>query len=194
MHSSDPSEETHDAKDHLGCRIACRAAGLWGCAKPAPQTPRALPAVGTQVPPLSRVDQRGQVVALRAGVPTLLYFFPKAGTPSCTKEACAIRDAWDDYQLSKLRVVGVSIDTDAEHRAFAKEHALPFSLVSDPSHASSEAFGVSSFNGLDDRVSFLIDANDRIVKTYEKTSTPACTHKRGCATPRRSVSSRNTRA
>jgi thioredoxin-dependent peroxiredoxin len=142
---------------------------LLGCggAQPAPQTPHAPPAVGTQVPPLSRVDQRGQVVALRAGTPTLLYFFPKAGTPGCTKEACAIRDAWDDYQLSKLRVIGVSIDTDAEHRAFAKEHALPFSLVSDPSHAWSEAFGVGTFNGLDDRVSFLIDANDRIVKSYE---------------------------
>ena len=106
-------------------------------------------------------------MALRAATPTLLYFFPKAGTPGCTKEACAIRDAWDDYQLSRLRVIGVSIDTDEEHRAFAKEHGLPFSLVSDPSHAWSDAFGVGTFDGLDERVSFLIDGSDRIVKVYE---------------------------
>ena len=144
------------------------ALALLGCggSQPVPQMPRNQPAVGTQVPALSRVDQRGQVVALRAGTPTLLYFFPKAGTPGCTQEACAIRDAWDDYQLSKLRVVGVSIDTDEEHRVFTKEHGLPFSLVSDPSHARSDAFGVGTFNGLDERVSFLIDTNDRIVKSY----------------------------
>ena len=144
------------------------ALALLGCggSQPVPQMPRNLPAVGTQVPALSRVDQRGQVVALRAGTPTLLYFFPKAGTPGCTQEACAIRDAWDDYQLSKLRVVGVSIDTDEEHRVFTKAHGLPFSLVSDPSHAWSDAFGVGTFNGLDERVSFLIDTNDRIVKSY----------------------------
>ena len=149
--------------------LAIIAVALTGCggSQPPPQMPRQLPAVSTQVPALSRVDQRGQVVALRAATPTLLYFFPKAGTPGCTKEACAIRDAWDDYQLSRLRVIGVSIDTDEEHRAFAKEHGLPFSLVSDPSHAWSDAFGVGTFDGLDERVSFLIDGSDRIVKVYE---------------------------
>jgi thioredoxin-dependent peroxiredoxin len=142
------------------------AAGC-GAAQEQPTTPRALPSVGTEVPALTRVDQRGQVVALRAGVPTLLYFFPKSGTPGCTKEACAIRDAWDDYLLSGLRVIGVSIDSDEVHRAFADEHGLPFSLVADPMHAWSDAFGVGTFNGLDERVSFLIDPNNRIAKVYE---------------------------
>lgn len=138
-----------------------------GASRPAPAAERTLPEVGTQVPELSRVDHRGQAVILRAGVPTLLYFYPKDGSPGCTKEACAIRDAWDQYRLVQLRVIGVSTDSEERHRAFAEINALPFSLISDPSHAWSDAFGVSTFDGHDDRVSFLIDANDRIVKVYE---------------------------
>jgi peroxiredoxin Q/BCP len=122
--------------------------------------------VGSEVPAVTRVDQRGTVVNLRSGEPTLLYFYPKDGTPGCTKEACAIRDAWKQYQLVQLRVIGVSADTDDAHRAFSDEHTLPFSLIADPTHTWSRAMGVSEFNGKDERVSFLIDKNNRIVKTY----------------------------
>jgi thioredoxin-dependent peroxiredoxin len=124
--------------------------------------------VGSEVPALVRVDQRGQVVSLRGAPPTLLYFYPKDGTPGCTKEACAFRDAWDSYQGAGLRVVGVSIDTDERHRAFAEEHNLPFSLIADPEHTWSDAFGVGRFLGTaDERVSFLIDASGQVKKVYE---------------------------
>ena len=143
-------------------------ASACGASQPAPAAQHTLPSEGTEVPALTRVDHRGQVVVLRAGVPTLLYFYPKSGTPGCTKEACAIRDAWNEYRLIDLRVIGVSVDSDAVHRSFADEHVLPFSLVSDPSHTWSDAFGVGTFKGgLDERVSFLIDAQNRIVKVYE---------------------------
>lgn len=138
-----------------------------GASRGAPAAERALPSVGTEVPALSRVDHRGMVVNLRAGTPTLLYFYPKDGSPGCTKEACAIRDAWDEYRLVQLRVIGVSTDSEERHRAFADQHGLPFSLISDPAHAWSEAFGVGTFQGMDERVSFLIDSSDRIVKVYE---------------------------
>ena len=139
-----------------------------GASQPAPAAQRTLPDVGTEVPALTRVDQRGKVVVLRAGVPTLLYFYPKDGTPGCTKEACAIRDAWNEYLMIELRVIGVSVDSEAQHRAFADEHVLPFSLISDPTHTWSDALGVGTFKGdLDERVSFLIDAQNRIVKVYE---------------------------
>jgi peroxiredoxin Q/BCP len=143
------------------------AAASCGTTSHAPASERTLPSVGTQVPQLTRMDHRGQVVNLRAGVPTLLYFYPKDGSPGCTKEACAIRDAWDEYRLVQLRVIGVSTDSEERHRAFADEHGLPFSLISDPTHAWSDAFGVGTFDGLDQRVSFLIDAHDQIVKVYE---------------------------
>ena len=141
--------------------------GACGGAQHPQTTPHHLLPVGSMVPALSRVDHRGQVVDLQAQVPTLVYFYPRDGTPGCTKEACTIRDAWESYQLTGLRVIGVSADTEEEHRAFANEHGLPFSLIADPAHAWSDAFGVGTLNGKDARVSFLIDAGGHIVKVYE---------------------------
>jgi len=122
---------------------------------------------GAEVPPLVRVDHRGKVVSLRSETPTLVYFYPRDGTPGCTKEACAFRDAWQKYEIAGLRVIGVSSDTEADHRKFAEEHGLPFSLIADPEHVWSNAFGVSTFAGLDSRVSFLIDGTGHVVKAYE---------------------------
>ena len=127
--------------------------------------------VGSEVPNLIRVDHRGKVVSLRGTPPpppTLLYFYPKDGTPGCTKEACAFRDSWDKYDGAHLRVIGVSTDTEARHREFADEHNLPFSLIADPERTWSEAFGVGKFmGGMDERVSFLIDQQGRVVKVYQ---------------------------
>jgi peroxiredoxin Q/BCP len=123
---------------------------------------------GAEVPALVRVDQNGQVVSLRGGPATLLYFYPKDGTPGCTKEACAFRDAWTKYQNADLRVIGVSIDSEENHREFAKEHELPFPLIADPEHTWSDAFGVGRFLGTaDERVSFLIDKQGKVAKVYQ---------------------------
>ncbi|MDB4976207.1 MAG: Thiol peroxidase, Bcp-type [Myxococcaceae bacterium] len=125
-------------------------------------------AVGAEVPALVRVDQRGEVVSLRGAPATLLYFYPKDGTPGCTKEACAFRDAWSKYEGAGLRIVGVSFDDDESHKKFAEEHQLPFPLIADPEHTWSDAFGVGRFMGTaDERVSFLIDASGHVVKVYE---------------------------
>src|ERR1043165_2477620 len=75
---------------------------------------------GSLAPALTANDQTGTSVNLHAGVPTLVYFYPKDGTPGCTKEACALRDAWERYERAHLRVIGVSTDTLESHRAFAK--------------------------------------------------------------------------
>jgi thioredoxin-dependent peroxiredoxin len=123
--------------------------------------------VGSEVPSLVRVDHTGKVVALRGAPPTLLYFYPKDGTPGCTKEACAFRDSWEKYTAAGLRVVGVSTDSEERHRAFAEEHDLPFPLIADPERTWSDAFGVGRFlGGMDERVSFLIGADGRVAKVY----------------------------
>jgi peroxiredoxin Q/BCP len=122
---------------------------------------------GAEVPPLVRVDHRGQIVSLRSETPTLVYFYPRDGTPGCTKEACAFRDVWQKYEVAGLRVIGVSSDSEDDHRKFAEEHGLPFSLIADPEHVWSGAFGVGTFAGMDARVSFLVDAQSHIVKAYE---------------------------
>jgi peroxiredoxin Q/BCP len=122
---------------------------------------------GAQAPALASSDQNGDNVALHAGVPTLVYFYPRDGTPGCTREACAFRDVWQKYQSAGMRVIGVSADSAEKHRKFAQEHGLPFPLIADPDHVWSDAFGVGTFAGFDARVSFLIDTHDRIVKSYK---------------------------
>lgn len=122
--------------------------------------------VGASVPALKAHDQAEQVVDLTSGDVTVVYFYPRDGTPGCTKEACAFRDVWDRYQTSHVRVIGVSADSAQAHRAFAKEHGLSFSLVSDPEHVWSTAFGVGTVMGMDKRVSFLIDRHGRVAKVY----------------------------
>jgi peroxiredoxin Q/BCP len=131
------------------------------------QTRSDLLPVGSDVPPLVRVDHRGKVISLRSETPTLVYFYPRDGTPGCTKEACAFRDAWQGYERAGLRVIGVSSDSEEDHRKFAEEHNLPFPLIADPEHVWSDAFGVGHFAGLDARRSFLIDTKGKIVKVYE---------------------------
>ncbi|MFT3925279.1 MAG: peroxiredoxin [Myxococcales bacterium] len=123
--------------------------------------------VGMQVPDLKSSDQLNRPVELRAEGPTVLYFYPRAGTPGCTKEACAFRDSWKSYSDAGVRVIGVSSDPKRRQADFAKEHDLPFPLISDPDHVWSDAFGVGSFVGFDSRVSFLIDSNAHVAKVYE---------------------------
>jgi peroxiredoxin Q/BCP len=124
-----------------------------------------LPA-GAPVPELSAPDQDGAQVRLRGrSEPAVVYFYPKDGTPGCTKEACAFRDAWKQYERAKVGIVGVSTDSRESHQRFAREHALPFALVSDEDGTWAKAFGVETTLGIASRVSFLI-SGDEITKTY----------------------------
>jgi peroxiredoxin Q/BCP len=143
--------------------LACGGASQGG-------TNKKLLAAGNEAPALVRVDHTGQVVSLRSDEPSLVYFYPKDGTPGCTKEACAFRDSWQRYQSAGLRVIGVSTDTEQEHRKFAEEHSLQFPLIADPEHAWSDAFGVPrhALSGdRDARVSFLIDKAHKVAKVYQ---------------------------
>ncbi len=141
---------------------------LSGCrAQQRPDGGRGYLSAGAHAPDLTGKDHRGQLVPLRAEVVTLVYFYPRSGTPGCTKEACAFRDAWTRFADAGVRVVGVSSDSNERQQKFAKEHQLPFSLIADPDHVWSDAFGVGSFLGFDARVSFLIDAEARVAKVYE---------------------------
>lgn len=67
-----------------------------------------------------------------AGKWTVLYFYPKAGTPGCTKQACAFRDSLKKITALGAEVYGVSADTVADQAKFHKEHQLNFDLLADP--------------------------------------------------------------
>lgn len=128
----------------------------------------AMLAVGAPVPALRTVAHDGTEVDLTRleGKPLLVYFYPKDSTPGCTKEACAFRDVWQRYQEAGVRVVGVSADSDESHRAFAKEHALPFPLIADEELVWTNAFGVDTTLGMTSRESFLVGADGKVAKVY----------------------------
>jgi peroxiredoxin Q/BCP len=79
--------------------------------------------------------------ALR-GRPVVIYFYPKDNTPGCTRQACDIRDAWGDFERAGAVVLGISPDGEASHAKFKAKFGLPFTLLADPDHAVSEAYGV----------------------------------------------------
>jgi peroxiredoxin Q/BCP len=71
----------------------------------------------------------------------ILYFYPKDDTPGCTKQACALRDAWKDF-TGRAVVFGVSIDSAKSHTKFVTKYSLPFPLISDEEKKIVEAYGV----------------------------------------------------
>ena len=118
-------------------------------------------------PDMIGYDADGAAVRLsQAKKPAVVYFYPKDGTPGCTKEACAFRDAWEKYTRAGVSVFGVSADSKESHDAFRKEHKLPFPLVPDESGAAAKAYGVSTTLGLDDRVTFLVDKDSYIARVW----------------------------
>jgi thioredoxin-dependent peroxiredoxin len=148
---------------------ACALTLLVACgASRRPDGGEGLLPVGSQVPDVSAPDQSGTVQSLAAerGHPVVVYFYPKDGTPGCTTEACAFRDAWDRYKTAGVEVFGVSADDVKSKEQFAKEERLPFPVLADPERKWSTAFGVSTSLGMMSRVSFLIGPDGKVAKVY----------------------------
>lgn len=133
--------------------------------------------LGTKAPEFALPDQDGKIHSLSqySGKRVLLYFYPKDDTPGCTKEACAIRDAWKEFEKLDAVVLGVSADTVEKHAKFARKYKLPFTLLADPAKTMIEAYeawGKKKFMGREYmgifRISYLIDPKGKIVKVYEK--------------------------
>src|SRR6185503_15620582 len=103
-----------------------------------------MPKEGSVAPNFAAKDANGETVRLKdlRGQKVVLYFYPKDDTPGCTKEACAFRDAFADYKKRKIKVLGVSLDSEASHKKFAAKYELPFTLLADTDRAISEAYGV----------------------------------------------------
>lgn len=104
-------------------------------------------AEGAVAPDFDVTSDSGEHVQLSAlrGRPVVLYFYPRDDTPGCTTQACAIRDAWDDFRARGAEVFGVSIDDAAAHRAFREKFALPFPLLVDAEGRLGEAFGIARY-------------------------------------------------
>lgn len=132
--------------------------------------------IGDKAPAFTAKDQQDAEHTLEAcaGKWVLLYFYPKDDTPGCTKEACALRDAWRDFTDANALVFGVSKDTIKSHGKFAQKYSLPFPLLADEDIAIAQAYGVwakKKFMGREYmgmlRWSFLIDPESKIAKVYQ---------------------------
>lgn len=117
--------------------------------------------VGDPAPDFTRLTQTGQSVTLsqyRGQNAVVLFFYPKDGTPVCTKEACSFRDNYDAFADFAAVVIGVSGDSLQSHRAFAAERQLPYLLVSDGDGSLRKLFGVPRTMGIfPGRVTYVID-------------------------------------
>ena len=97
-------------------------------------------------------------VFIRGRKAVVLYFYPKDGTPVCTKEACSYRDAYESFAEAGAVVIGVSADSTDRHRAFVREQGLSFLLATDEDGTLRKAFGVPKSLGLlPGRVTYVID-------------------------------------
>lgn len=137
--------------------------------------------VGDKAPAFALPDQDDKTHSLGdyRGKWVLIYFYPKDDTPGCTKEACTIRDNYDDFKRIKAVVLGVSRDSVKSHKKFVMKYKLPFTLLADTEkivHKAYDTWGRKSFLGKSYtgtfRTSFLIGPDGKIAKIYEKVKPP----------------------
>ncbi len=132
---------------------------------------------GEKAPTFTGKDQNGKKVSLKdfKGKKVVLYFYPEDDTPTCTIEACNLRDNYKVLQKAGLEVLGVSPDDSRKHKKFEQKYQLPFTLIEDPDKKIIDEYGVwgeknlygRKYMGLH-RTTFLIDEQGMIVKIFRK--------------------------
>lgn len=132
---------------------------------------------GDTAPDFSLQDQNGKTVSLKnfTGKKVLLYFYPKADTPGCTKQACSVRDAAANLKTHGITALGISADPPSKQQKFDAKYNLGFRLLSDPDNSASRAYGAwgeksmygKKYEGII-RSSFLIDESGKIAQVSYK--------------------------
>jgi thioredoxin-dependent peroxiredoxin len=134
-------------------------------------------AAGQKAPAFSGKDQDGNKISLSQfkGQKVVLYFYPEDDTPTCTEQACNLRDNFSELKKEGIVVLGVSPDDEKKHKKFEDKFSLPFTLIADPKHSIIEKYGVwgpkqmfgNKYMGLL-RTTFLIDEKGVIQKIFLK--------------------------
>ena len=132
---------------------------------------------GDKAPLFTATDQHGNNISLKdfKGKKIVLYFYPEDDTPTCTVQACNLRDNEARLTAQGFTILGVSPNDEKSHLAFQKKFNLPFSLLADPSHDIINKYGVwgekllygRHYMGLH-RTTFVIDEKGIIKKIFLK--------------------------
>jgi peroxiredoxin Q/BCP len=134
-------------------------------------------APGDKAPEFTLPDQEGREVSLRdyRGSKLLLYFYPKADTPGCTKQACSVRDSWEELTSRGISALGISPDTPSSQQKFDQKYSLGFPLLSDAEHTVAEQYGVWGEKKMFGKVSmgihrssFLLDEEGTVMQAWYK--------------------------
>ena len=132
---------------------------------------------GDKAPNFSGVNENGEAIALKdfKGRKLILFFYPRDNTPTCTVEACNLRDNYSMLQEKGYELLGVSPDTQKKHQNFIKKFDFPFPLLADETLDVTKAFNVwgpkkfmgREFDGLH-RTTFVIDEKGKIEQVITK--------------------------
>ena len=130
---------------------------------------------GEKAPAFTGTDQDGKKVSLKdlKGQKAVLFFYPEDDTPTCTVQACNLRDNFSLLKKHGFNVIGISPDDESSHRKFRSKFNLPFTLIADPQHRIIDKYGVwgeknlygRNYMGLH-RTTFVIDEKGVIRKIF----------------------------
>jgi peroxiredoxin Q/BCP len=130
---------------------------------------------GQKAPAFTGKDQNGRKVSLNdfKGKKVVVYFYPEDDTPTCTIQACNLRDNYGLLKKNGFEVIGISPDDEKKHKKFEKKFDLPFILIADPTHVILEKYGVWDQKKLFGheymgvlRTTFVIDEKGNIEKIF----------------------------
>lgn len=132
--------------------------------------------IGEKAPYFEAKNQNGELVKLTdfTGKKLVLYFYPKDNTPTCTVEACNLRDNYERFQKMGYEILGVSTDTEKSHKKFIEKQNLPFDLLEDTELKLVNLYDVwgekftfgKHYTGLK-RTTFVIDEKGNITNIIE---------------------------
>lgn len=132
---------------------------------------------GQKAPAFKAKDQNGNAVSLSdyKGKKVAIFFYPQDDTPTCTQQACNLRDNFALLKKHGIEVIGISPDEVTDHAKYQAKYDLPFTLLADPKHKIIDAYGVwgeknmygKKYMGLF-RTTFILDEKGMVIKVIKK--------------------------
>ncbi len=133
--------------------------------------------IGDKFPDFNLKNQNGETISSEdlKGSKSIVYFYPRDNTPTCTTEACDFRDNLEDFNELNTKVYGISGDSEKKHSNFSNKHSLNFDLLVDEDYRLSEEVGVYQLKksfGKESmgivRTTFVLDEDNKVIHVIEK--------------------------